>query len=435
MNDNHLFKEPTAQRIRSPWQWVPSLYFAEGLPYAMIMTVSVIFYKRMGVSNGDIAFYTGWLYLPWVIKPLWSPVVDMLKTKRWWITIMQLLLGAGFGCVALTIPLPAFFQMTLLFFWLAAFSSATHDIAADGFYILGLNDNQQSLFVGIRSTFYRIAMIAGQGALVMLAGRLEIVTGNIPLSWSFAFAGVALLMLLAGIYHLWALPKPNSDRSVRISGPFWGGFAQTFVTFFQKRDIGLTLSFLLLFRLAESQLVKMASPFLLDSPQNGGLGIDTQTVGFIYGTVGLIALSVGGVLGGLAASRHGLKHWLWWMTMAINVPNLVYVYMAYWQPQNLWLISTCVTIEQFGYGFGFTAFMLYMIYYSEGESQTAHFALCTGFMALGMMIPGMISGWIQELLGYQYFFIWVIICTIPGFILVKSIDVHQDFGKSQNRNH
>lgn len=428
---NFKTNTPTQATTRSPWTWVPSLYFAEGLPYVMIMTVSVIFYKRMGVDNSDIAFYTGWLYLPWVIKPFWSPVVEMLKTKRWWITVMQLILGAGMGCVALTIPLPSYFQLTLLFFWLTAFSSATHDIAADGFYILGLNDNQQSLFVGIRSTFYRIAMITGQGALVMLAGRLETLTGNIPLAWSVTFGGVAIIMILCGLYHLWALPKPAIDRPIAIDGSFWNGFGNTFVSFFLKKDIGLTLAFLLLFRLAESQLVKMASPFLLDATNKGGLGIDTETVGFIYGTIGLIALSVGGILGGLAASKHGLRHWLWWMTIAINVPNMVYVIMAWLQPSNLWLISAGVAIEQFGYGFGFTAFMLYMIYYSEGESQTAHFAICTGFMALGMMLPGMASGWIQEWMGYKLFFIWVMLCTIPGFILVRIIDIHKDYGKTK----
>ena len=423
----------TKRNILSPVTWVPSLYFAEGLPYVMIMTVSLIFYKRMGVSNGDIAFYTGWLNLPWVIKPIWSPVVDILRTKRWWIVVMQLLLGAGMGCVALTIPMPSFFQLTLLFFWLAAFSSATHDIAADGFYMLGLNDNQQSIFVGIRSTFYRIAMIAGQGVLVMIAGRLEQITGNITLAWSVSFGGVAILLTLLGVYHLFVLPKPDIDKPVERGVSFINGFTDSFITFFSKRDIGISLTFLLTFRLAESQLVKMASPFLLDSPQAGGLGLKTETVGFIYGTIGLISLSVGGILGGIAASRHGLKYWLWWMALAINIPNLVYVYMAYVQPQNLWIVSSCVCVEQFGYGFGFTAFMLYMIYYSEGEFKTAHYAIATGFMALGMMIPGMVSGWIQELLGYQYFFIWVIICTIPGFILVRRIKVDAGFAKAKEK--
>ncbi len=603
---------------KSPWSWVPSLYYAQGIPYVVVMTVSVIMYKRMGVSNTDIALYTSWLYLPWVIKPLWSPLVDLFKTKRWWIVTMQLLVGAGLAGVAFTLPLPSFFQYSLAFLWLLAFSSATHDIAADGFYMLGLKEGQQSYFIGIRSTFYRFAMITGQGLLIILAGFFEVFTGqepvrftvtadpqaqeirpsvdfdntgnfdeltfvltsedvvlstqqiskeeadslknfvitqnlanefsqeektvevsvswwartisqpfadwlrarigrdealdtsldeyqgnlalvgvmlegyleeereivlntafrrgdgsvrlvggdrlvftsgnqhetawlliqldpkldtratayfegrsgNIPLAWTLTFVILALLFLGFFIYHKIALPRPANDMATIQQdgkGVFYE-FFQTFGSFFRKENIGPALAFLLLFRLGEAQIVKMASPFLLDPREIGGLGLTTGQVGIVYGTIGILALTLGGILGGLMASRKGLKFWIFPMAIAMNLPNLVFVYLSYSQPVSFWLISGSVALEQFGYGFGFTAYMLYMIYFSDGKHKTAHFAICTGLMALGMMIPGMISGWIQEIIGYQNFFIWVVLCTIPGFIIIRFLKIEKSFG-------
>ena len=419
---------------RNPWLWVPSIYLAEGLPYVVVMTVSVIMYKRLEISNTEIALYTSWLYLPWVIKPFWSPFVDLLKTKRFWIIIMQLFIGAGLAGVAFTLSTEKFFQYTLAFFWLLAFSSATHDIAADGFYMLGLKQHQQAYFVGIRSTFYRIAMLAGQGLLVILAGHLEETSGKIYFAWQITFLLMTVLFFLFFIYHLFILPHPKSDsrrEKVKLQH-FVAEFLGTFVSFFKKKEIILIIFFILLYRLAEAQLVKMASPFLLDSKAVGGLGLSTSEVGFVYGTVGIIALSLGGILGGIAASRHGLKFWIWWMLLAINLPDLVYVYLAATQTSNFILINTCVAVEQFGYGFGFTAFMLYLIYVSEGEYKTAHFAIATGLMALGMMLPGMISGWIQEQVGYLNFFIWVCISTIPAFVITKFITIDPAFGKKKS---
>ena len=587
------------KRSSGPWTWVPTLYFAEGIPYVMVMTLSVIFYKRMGISNTDIALYTSWLYLPWVIKPLWGPVVDILRTKRFWILIMQLCIGAGLAGVAFTIPVDRFFQFTLAFFWLLAFSSATHDIAADGFYMLGLSKGDQAFFVGIRSTFYRLAMLTGQGLLVILAGSLEAKTGlppvevnvlaveettsaafnpeelsfapesgetyfispeeirigtantteaeassllaavdlwnsshgfypaeedageglggdaagskptgnvaytwfrlstkpeegenivlnfsfdkgdksialarsyrfefnegnwdvpafavfkldpklekassasftglsgNIRLAWTVVFIVVALLFAGFHIYHRFALPRPASDVSNRSGeGGFMKEFLATFADFFRKKNIGVIILFLLVYRLGESQLVKLASPFLLDSREANGMGLTTGDLGLIYGTIGIIALSIGGILGGIAASRRGLKYGLWWMVIAMNLPNLVYVFLSYVMPSSLWVVAASVAVEQFGYGFGFTAYMLYMIYVSEGKHKTAHFALTTGFMALGMMIPGMVSGWLQELIGYQHFFIWVMICTIPSFILIPFLKIDPKFGKKEPR--
>ncbi len=421
----------TKPATRNPWAWIPTLYFAEGLPYVFVMTVSVIMYKRLEISNTEIALYTSWLYLPWVIKPLWSPVVEILKTKRYWIVVMQLVVGAALAGVAFTLPASRFFQYTLAFFWLMAFSSATHDIAADGFYMLGLSKHDQAFFVGIRNTFYRFAMLAGQGPLVILAGKLEKIAGdNNQWAWSITFFVFAALFIAFFIWHLFILPYPASDvkRDAKSLKEVLAGFMETFVTFFQKKGIVLSLVFILVFRLGEAQLLKLASPFLLDKPELGGLGLSTSNIGIIYGTAGMIALTIGGILGGIAVSRKGLKYWMFPMVLAMNLPNLTYVFLAFAQPENLWVIASAVVIEQFGYGFGFTAFMLYLIYISDGEHKTAHYALCTGFMALGMMLPGMVSGWIQEQIGYKLFFIWVMICTIPGFVIINFLRYNPKFG-------
>ena len=608
---------------RSPWAWVPTLYLAQGLPFAVVNSVSVIMYKSLGVSNADIAFYTAWLYLPWVIKPLWSPVVDILRTRRWWIWAMQLLLGAGFAAVGLTLPLSGFFQASLVIFYLIAFSSATHDIAADGYYLLALSEKEQAFFVGIRSTFFRISMITGQGLLVILAGYIqthtglpnvelevaarpgaalvetlkleslqpavaaegelhilaeraaihispqarpkaeisamlaaakawnttnrfirtqqqakvadkkdespswwtrtvseplgrflrekfgpetktksdiagnigavslhlskspgkeivvtpafksgdksvslaegarlvfddtnwnkpalvviqldaklktetravfEVRSGNIPFSWTITFGVLVGLFGLFGVYHKFVLPHPESDKpgDAHNIPAFIKEFFKTFGAFFRKDRIGVLLLFLLLYRFGEAQLVKMVAPFLLDAREVGGLGLTTGQVGLVYGTIGIVALTVGGLLGGMVASRHGLKAWLWPMVCIIHLPDAMFIYLAYVQPDSLFLISAAVAVEQFGYGFGFTAYMLYMIYIARGAHKTAHYAICTGFMALGMMLPGMWSGWLQELIGYQHFFVWVILATVPSFLVVLLVPLEAEFGK------
>lgn len=413
---------------RSAWSWIPTLYFAEGLPYVAVMTLSVIMYKRFGLSNTDIALYTSWLYLPWVIKPFWSPFVDILKTKRWWIISMQLLIGAGLAGIAFTLPTPFYFKASLAFFWLMAFSSATHDIAADGFYMLALDKSQQSFFVGIRSTFYRLAMITGQGLLVILAGFLEKSTGSIPYAWSLTFFILAGLFLLFFVYHRFILPYPASDSGKAVSTPkeVMAEFGRTFSSFFRKEGIGLALAFMLLYRLAEAMLVKLAPPFLLDGRDVGGIGLTTQEMGIAYGTFGVIALTAGGILGGIVASRRGLKYWLVPMALSITLPNVVYLLLAVFQPESFFWVNVAVSFEQFGYGFGFTAYMLYLIHFSEGEHKTAHYSICTGFMALGMMLPGMISGWLCTKLGYVGFFTLVMVLVVPTLAIIpmvrKSLD-------------
>ena len=429
-------KTDSAKSSRSGWAWIPTLYFAEGLPYVLVMTVSVIMYKKLGISNTDISIFTSLLYLPWVIKPLWSPIVDIFKTKRSWITSMQLLLAVGLVGIALALSLPNFFTATFIVFAVMAFFSATHDIAADGFYMLGLTQREQSYFVGVRSLFYRISMIAGQGILVIVAGFLEVHfksddNTGVRYAWMIAFIVPAALFFLFYLYHKFILPHPAEDSRHTDSGTqnFSKEFVNAFKAFFKKKQIVVAILFLLLFRFGESQLVKLASPFLLDSKAAGGLGLLTQDVGFVYGTVGIIALVAGGLLGGFAISRNGLKYWLWWMMIAINLPDIVYVYMAYAQPASLYIIAPCVAIEQLGYGFGFAAYLMYMMYISEGEYKTSHYAICTGFMALGMMLPGMISGAVQTAVGYKTFFIWVVVSTIIPFIIAKFLDIDPEFGK------
>jgi PAT family beta-lactamase induction signal transducer AmpG len=419
----------------SPWSWIPTLYVAEGLPYALAMSVSVVLYKNLGVSNAAIAFYTGWLNLPWVIKPLWSPAVDLLKTRRQWIWAMQLLIGAGLAGVALTIPVPHFFQWTLVFFWLLAFSSATHDIAVDGFYMLATTEHEQSLFIGFRSVFFNVGKISAQGGLVILAGELQNRTGNYASAWAMVFALTAGFFLCLGIYHRWVLPRPAIDRlgGENSSAQFFKDFFVTFGAFFRKPKIITLLLFLLLYRLGEAQLLKMSQLFLLDPRKVGGLALTTIQVGF-YNPIGLGAFILGALLGGFAVAQRGLKFWLWPMLLAIHLPDTVYIWLAYAQPENLLAIGAGVVVEQFGYGFGFTALLLYMIYIARGEHQTAHYAICTGFMALGMMLPGMWSGWLQEMLGYKYFFVWVILATIPSFLVAMKIPLDAEFGKRNRAN-
>lgn len=613
----------------SPWSWIPTLYFAQGLPYVAVMTISVIMYKRLGISNTDIALYTGWLYLPWVIKPLWSPFVDIIKTKRWWTLTMQWILALALAGIAFSIPTSFFFQLTLAVFWIVGFTSATHDIAADGFYMHALTEHEQSLYVGIRSTFYRIATIAGQGLLVIIAGLIETGTGlepalltveaspsysntltlptfdgvatdgekeahfvftsaeiqagvtpsvndsadvkaqiaglekavkewnianrfvapdevkgdnkvaqkakeesaftswvrnhfgekrevttdatdnvvvvgvrlskqpapdetkvlnmtfkdgdqsirleqnslssrleftadnwdkpayllfridhklkettsatfagasgNIPFAWMVVFIVLSGFFFIVSIYHNWVLPRPASDRPAKDAqaGSIMKEFFETFKTFFTKRQAAVAILFMLLYRLPEAQLVKLINPFLLDPIDKGGLGLTTGEVGVVYGTVGIIGLTLGGIIGGICAARGGLKKWLWPMAWSMSLTCLTFIYLSYAQDHSLLTVNICVFIEQFGYGFGFTAYMLYLIYFSEGEHKTAHYAICTGFMALGMMLPGMAAGWLQETIGYRHFFVWTIVCCAATIAVCAFIKIDPNFGRKQ----
>ncbi len=419
----------------SPWAWVSTLYFLQGIPYFIVNQISVVMLTKMGVPNGEMAFFTSWLYLPWMIKPFWSPFVDIFKTKRWWTISMQLVMSIAFIALVMSIPHPdpaliasgqtpiSMFYVTLMLFVIIAFASATHDIAADGFYMIALNPGDQALFVGIRSTFYRLSGIFGQGALVGLAGYIELKYENIPMSWTITMICSALILCVLTLYHTFILPKPKSDASVLkddkkpTAGEILSGFANSFKTYFMKSGVWLAIVFMLLYRLPEGFLLKLCMPFLLASPEVGGLGLTTAGCALAYGTIGVIFLTIGGILGGIFASRVGLKKSLWIMALGMTLPCLAFVYLAIYQPTNIWVISTAIAIEQFGYGFGFTAYMLYMMYFSDGEFKTSHYAICTAFMAMSMMIPGMFAGYIQEALGYVDFFWMVMACCIATFVV------------------
>jgi PAT family beta-lactamase induction signal transducer AmpG len=417
---------------RTSWAWVPTLYFAEGLPYVLVVIVSSLMFKQLGISVADVTLYTSWLYLPWVIKPFWSPFIDLVRTKRWWLLLTQIILGAGLAGVGLTLNTNNFFRWSLAIMWLLAFSSATHDISIDGFYMLGLDEGEQSMFVGIRNTAYRIAMIAGQGGLLILVGQFEKAFGSTVRAWSLGFMIAGGLMILLWLYHSYILPHPVADCTTGVSGSnILKEFGMTFVSYFKKPHIIPALLFILLFRFPEAQLGKIAPLFLVDSAAEGGLALTTSQVGFAQGTLGVIGLLLGGILGGLTLSRFGLKKCIWYMVAAISVPDLVYVYLSWLPTQNMALVSTCIFIEQMGYGFGFTAYTLFLMYFARGEHQTSHYAISTGIMALGMMLPGMISGMLQEMMGYRTFFIWVIACCAVTCVVSAIIKYEPDFGKKQ----
>lgn len=420
--------EPPASATsdRGAWLWVPSLYFSEALPYTLVMTVAVVFYKNLGISNTQIALFTSLLYWPWVIKPLWSPLVDVIGAKRMWIASMQAVIAAGIFGVGLFATSSVFFAATLACFSLLAFASATHDIAADGFYMIGLSDHAQAWWVGIRSSFYRLGFMAG-GLLIMAVGLLED-RFTLPEAWRYTFMATATAYAGLACYHLLCLPRSETVRTVASASQVARDSVDAFATFFQKPGVGIGVAYVLFYRFAEGQLAKLAQPFLLDTREAGGLAMTNVEVGFIYNTVGVAMLVLGGIVGGLTAATFGLGRWLLPMAMAINIPNLVYVALAYVAPENNAPVVLGVAVEQFGYGFGFAGYMLYMLYLAQGEHQTAHYALCTGIMALGMMLPGMISGYVQELLGYELFFWWVMVATVPSFIVTAFVKVDPEFG-------
>ena len=421
---------------KNPWSWIPTLYIAEGLPNVVVMTVAVVMYMQLGMSDTDIALYTGWLGLPWVIKPLWSPFVDLYRTKRWWVLSMQLLLGSSLAGVAFTLNTPFWFQGTMAFFFLMAFSSATHDIAADGYYMLELDDHQQVWFVGIRNTFYRLAVIFGNGVLIPVAGVLQVMFRyQMAYTWCLVFYGLAALFIGIWLYHSYIMPRAQADVPHNTNArEVMNGVATAFRTFFQKlppREMLFALLFLLLYRFPEALLTKMSVTFLMRPNSAGGLGLSPQEFGLASGTVGVIGLTLGGILGGMMAGRDGFKRWLWPMVCAITLPDIVYVYMSYALPESLGVVNVCVFFEQFGYGFGFTAYMLYLIYYSQGAYKTSHYALCTAFMALSMMIPGLFAGALQEAVGYRTFFVVVMLFCSVTYVVTAFLHIDPEFGKKQ----
>lgn len=399
-----------ASGTKSPWAWVPSLYFAEGVPYFLVNTISLMMFARLGMPNDKLAFFTSLLYFPWFLKCLWGPLVDTIRTKRWWVLTMQAVMSVLTIALSFTVT---HFSLAMLLFLLIAFCSATHDIAADGYYMLALHSEQQARFVGIRSTFYRLAMIFGQGALIVIAGLLEDRLSNIPQAWALTIALTAATMLLLTTWHVLILGHPEQGQS-NTSASF-REFGMAFITFFRRKGIVLSVAFLLLYRMSEGLMVKLTMPFMLD------MGYTTATIGFIYGTTGVIALLLGGILGGLVVAQLGLKRSLWPMALSLTLPSLVYVVIAIMHITNPWVAGSFICFEQFGYGFGFAAYLLYMIHISEGEYKTSHYAICTAFMALSMMIPGFFAGALEMEVGYTLFFIIANTFSILTFIVTELV--------------
>ena len=421
---------------RNPWAWIPTLYFAEGLPNIIVTGLSVVMYMQMGLSDAEVGLFTGWLALPWVIKPLWSPFIDLLKTKRWWVLAMQALIGASLAGIAFSIPTAFWFQATMCLFFLIAFCSATHDISADGFYMIELDDHNQAKYVGLRNTFYRLAIIFVNGMLVSLAGILQVMfRGQIRFTWALIFYGLAGLFIGLWLYHSRFMPRPAEDVNTRRTvAEVTSELKNMFITFFQKFDRRGTLIvmlFLLFYRFPEALLNTMTKTFMLRNNYAGGLGLSPQEYGLANGTVGLIGLLLGGIIGGILVSRDGMKRWLWPMVCAITLPDVVYIYLSYSLNSNLVVVSSCLFIEQFGYGLGFTVLTLYMLYYSQGKYKTSHYSICTGISYLGLMLPGMLSGYIKDMVGYRMFFIIVMVCCAITFAVTAFLKIDPDFGKKE----
>ena len=414
-----------------PYSWIPTLYVGEALPFTAVMLISVIMYKEFGLTDGEITLYTGWLGMPWVIKPLWSPLVDNMKTKRWWIVTMQFLMGAALAMVAFTLPTAFWLQASLALFMIIAFASATHDISADGFYILGLAEKDQELYVGVRNTFYRIGMVIGQGGLVMFAGALQngffgerFTTSGV--SWMIVFVSLGIIMGLLSLYHAKMLPCVECGvvNDTFKLGVQMEEFINTLRVFVTKPHLLTALAFILLFRLPEGLLTKIVPLFLTRSRAEGGLELSNVDFGFISGTLGVIGLLAGGIVGGWAVSRWGLKKCLWILVLFFTLPDLVYVYLSTFVPDNLIVVGTCLCFEQFGYGLGFAAYTLYLVTFSRGERSTAVFSICTAGQYLGgVMLPGMVSGLISESIGYRQFFLLIIVLCSVTFAVTALVRI------------
>lgn len=413
--------------------WVATLYFTQGLPNAIVDLVAPVAMKDLGFENSVITFVAAWAYLPWVLKALWSPLVDGFGKKRNWIVATQFLSAALFIVLGVffTNAVPAFFVFAILLS--IAIVSATHDIAADGFYMLALDSGRQAFFSGWRSTFFRLSQIFAKGVLVAGTGVLIAKETSAATAWNYVFLCVAFMTGVFAFFHLNILPTPATDAPAKAeTDSMGGGFLETWKTFFTKKNIVFLLLFLLFFRFGEVQLGAVSPLFFKDAAEHGGLALDNRAFGLLNGTFGVAAMLAGGVLGGWIVSRHGLRIWLLPMALLLNVPDFIYIAFAQWQPNSLALIGAGIVVEQFGYGFGFTGYMLFMLHACAGTSRAvSHYAICSGIMALGAMLPKIWSGALQEIIGYETFFWWVILCTLPGFWLAFAARkiIPETFGK------
>lgn len=399
------------------WLWVPTLYFAESLPNAIVADLSKFMYTNLGMSAGQLGLVTGSMYLPWSLKPFWSPFVDLYKTKRWWTVSMQLLMAAAFFGLSVSVKMENYILWTAACFWLIAFVSATHDIAADGFYMLGLSEQNQAGFTGVRATSYRLGMLFVGSVLLGLAGKWLHESPDKQATWSYLMLMLAALFVILAVYHAFVMPKPENDVATQ-SDNFLVGYFDAFRTFFSKPAILVSIAFMLLFRFAEAQVLGLMAPFLTGKIEAGGLGLSLEQIAVVKGFWGFIGIILGGILAGWLVAQFGLRKWYWVLILVMHIPNAAFLYLALTQTTDVNIVSACLFIEQFGYGFGFTVYMLYLMYFSKGSHPTAHYAMCTGFMALSLMIPQMLGGYVKEALGsFSNFYIYIMIATIPSFLV------------------
>ena len=407
-------QEPTRKHAAF---WVPTLYTAEGLPFVVVNVVSVLMYKSLGLTDTEIAFFTSLVAIPWALKPIWGPLMEMFKTKKYFVLATQFAGGISFGLLALSLHLPSYFAWSIVFFGLIAINSAVHDTAADGIYISVLSDSEQSKYVGWQGAFYNVGKILSQGAFVYLAGVLETSVGVVT-AWAIVMGSFGGILLLMSLYHYFMLPTGGSAGTVKSFKEVAGTFGDVVVTFFQKKYILWAVVFLVLYRFAEGQAIKIVPLFMRAAREQGGLGLSTEEIGVLYGLFPPFAFILGSVLSGYFTARRGLRKALIVLCAFFNIPFGVYTFLAIAQPEEFLTISSLVVFEYFGYGFGFVGLTLFMMQQiAPGKYKMAHYALATSLMQLGFLLPSMISGWMSDLLGYQSFFIWVMFATIPSFLI------------------
>lgn len=400
---------------RKPSIFIPTLYFVEGLPYTIVNMMSVVFFKTLGASNEFIGM-TSFLYIPWTIKLFWAPLVDFYSTKRTWILISQGVLAALVAVSAFGAITPWAIVVALFLFAAIAIASATQDIAIDGYYLDVLDPSQQAFYVGVRNAAYKIAWLLGAGGLVYLAGSLENTLG-VAGGWGVAFGVCSVILVVCLLFHMWYLPRPPKPEITGGETLTFGQFSRVFTTYFNQPGILAIVVYILIFRLGDALMLKMAQPFLLDGAGAGGLNISTADVGIIYGTVGTLFLLAGGILGGVVVARDGLKKWLFPTAVVQNGAILLYWLLAVLKPEIVW-VYVVNSIEQFAYGLGVAAYTVFLLTTVKAEYRAAHYATATALMALGVMLPGAASGFLQGWMGYPTFFLFSFFASIPGIITI-----------------
>ncbi|MDR1681312.1 MAG: MFS transporter [Prevotellaceae bacterium] len=418
-------KQPLLQsselRTRNPLGWVPSVYFAMGMPFVMLSLVSVIMLKDLGIPNARITFWTSLIILPWTLKPLWSPFLEMFRSKKYFVVGTQLITGLSFALLALSLPLPGFFTYAIALMGLIAFSGATHDIATDGIYMNELNPPTQAKYIGWQGAFFNIAKVVCNGGLVFLAGVLMKSIGTLY-AWMVIMGICAGVMIVLSLYHSRALPLGGAAVKIQTFKDGWRSFVEVFTTFFRKQYIWYYMAFIILYRLAEGLAIKVLPLFLKAETTEGGMGLTNENYGLIVGTLGTLAFILGSILAGHFVSKKGLRRTLFLLCCTINLPFLFYLLLAIYQPSQMALTGTAIVCEYFGYGFGFVGLTLFMMQQvAPGKHKMAHYAFASGVMNLGYMAAGMVSGWLSDTFGYGLFFVFVAVAMIPALVLSRIV--------------